>query len=161
MGITKTLPALPALPESGLYQHYLILYSDGSYYLQLFNDKDVIWQDNTLVFSWLNSQHYSLSQDSWVLGGAPLITYYDLSVYQLVATDSDFYKGDTLLLRGSNASYLKSGTITVIGSSIADNAFYGVLKGCADIAVLILPVLVGFLAFRKSYSFLASIIKGA
>lgn len=158
MGITKKLPALP---EPGAYQHYLIVYADGVYNMQLFHDKQLTWLDNSLVFSWSNSQHYILSEDSWVLDGNPLNTRYDLSVCQLVATDADLYNGDTLVLRGSNAHYLKGGTITVIGSSIADNAFYGVLMGCADIAVLILPVLVGFLAFRKAYSFLTSTIKGA
>ena len=68
MGITKTLPALP---EPGAYQHYLIVYSDGVYSMQLFHDKQLTWLDNTLVFSWSNSQHYILSEDSWVLDEMP------------------------------------------------------------------------------------------
>ena len=81
-------------------------------------------------------------------------------------------KGKTPTVQYTDPKSTAKGTVTIPAmvkvdgvsyrvTSIADNAFYGVLMGCADIAVLILPVLVGFLAFRKAYSFLTSTIKGA
>lgn len=159
MSIITTLPAVPAGSDS--YNHYLIVFSGGEYSLQLFQDRNLVFTDDALVFSWNNSKHYTLQDDSWVLDGNPLNTRYVFSECTFVASDIDLSVGETTLVRASNPQYLKGGTVTLIGSTISDNAFYGVLKGCGDIALLVLPVLVGFFAFRKAWAFLHHTIKGA
>lgn len=56
-----------------------------------------------------------------------------------------------------------SGTFVVpsIASKISADAFNGILQQMVDLLPLLLPVIVGCLAFRKGISFLKSMIAGA
>ena len=52
-----------------------------------------------------------------------------------------------------------TGTSWIDGLSSAD--FAGVLQGCMDLVPLLLPTVIGFLAFRKAWGFVKSTIAGA
>lgn len=52
-----------------------------------------------------------------------------------------------------------SGTAWIDSLSSAD--FAGVLQGCMDLVPLLLPTVIGFLAFRKAWGFIKSTIQGA
>ena len=46
-------------------------------------------------------------------------------------------------------------------SSLTSASFAGVLNGCMELVPLLLPTVIGFLAFRKAWTFLKSTIAGA
>ncbi len=46
-------------------------------------------------------------------------------------------------------------------SGITSNTFTGILDTIKDLIPIVIPAVVGFLAFRKGWSFLKSQIKGA
>ncbi len=61
---------------------------------------------------------------------------------------------------------MDSGTVVDITGTgwidgLSSASFAGVLQGCMDLVPLLLPTVVGFLAFRKAWQFIKSTIKGA
>lgn len=58
-----------------------------------------------------------------------------------------------------------AGTVDISGtgwiSGLTSSSFAGVLNGCMELVPLLLPTVIGFLAFRKAWTFLKSTIAGA
>ena len=62
-------------------------------------------------------------------------------------------------------TFMDAGSVDISGTgwitSLTSASFAGVLNGCMELVPLLLPTVIGFLAFRKAWSFLKSTIAGA
>lgn len=139
-----------------------------TYYLTWDNTTDP-WTVTAVQFT-TSTYSYKLQGNQWVDG--PSFANYSLSEYPFCFSSQPIRSGSAIL--AAEGTNFDPNSVVVRGTELMPEAWYptlgtvlipsdmiATLQGCSMLASILLPVVVGFLAFRKAYGFIKSTLGGA
>lgn len=188
MSKARPLPTFPPFQErqaddtvKTLGNAYALFYdpANDTYHLQLYSSGGNIyftgdrntdpWTVETVQFT-NQSYHYVLNDNQWVSSGNGIT--YTLSQTPFCFSSSRISMGQYVL--ASEGTSFDPNSVVVRGTELMPEAWYptlgtvlipsdmiATLQGCSMLASILLPVVVGFLAFRKAYRFIKLTLGGA
>lgn len=186
MSKARPLPPFPPLQVrqsddtlKTLGKDYALFYdsANDTYHLQLYSGNIYFngdrtsdpWTLESVQFT-NQSYHYVLNDNQWVPSGNGII--YTLSQTPFCFSSSPIREGGYVL--SSEGSSFDPNSVVVRGTELMPESWYptlgtvlipsdliATLQGCSMLASILLPVVVGFLAFRKAYGFIKLTLGGA
>ena len=157
---------LPAVPDDGYSDYIIYKHENGDYYLTCFDSlySNTLQDDGDVDYG--PYIFYKLNGDNWNYSGGYLgshALYNDAfppaSQLDIVFSTVNIYNpDDTVCFYGS--SYY-GGAVPLISGILSTSDFFSVFGNVFDVLPIIVVAAVSLFAFRKSWNFLRSLIKGA